>query len=235
MISGTGSRMKSVSKEPKFTLKAGKYSMLEQVINSLPIKKSEVKLISNQSDDERFLLDNIDIYKIGKTSSQFDSLKHSKEHFKKETNFFLCSCDCFGFFDKERFDNLTEVNSSEVIIFGFKPSLMQLQLKSSFSTFCFKDDLLKKINVKKIPENDFYGLAGFFWFKDGNSLNEAVNMLEKNNEEFNREIIIDDVIEFMRLMKVNISYIPLSKYIHLGTPEEYNEFNYWSSKIPKLL
>ena len=59
-------------------------------------------------------------------------------------------------------------------------------------------------------------------------------MLEKI-EKFNREIIIDDVIEFMRLMKVNISYIPLSKYIHLGTPEEYNEFNYWSSKIPKLL
>ena len=60
-------------------------------------------------------------------------------------------------------------------------------------------------------------------------------MLGENCKKFNREIIIDDVIEYLRLMEVNILHIPLSKYIHLGTPEEYNEFNYWISKIPKLL
>ena len=77
---------KSVSK-PKFMIKAGKYSLLEHVINSLPINKSKVNLISNQIHDNKFFLDNFEIYQIEKTSSQFDSLKNAGNILKNKQIF----------------------------------------------------------------------------------------------------------------------------------------------------
>ena len=157
------------------------------------------------------------------------------EHLKKQENFFLCSCDCFGFFDNEKFDNLVNSQKSEIIIFGFNPSLMQMQLKSSFSTFNFKNEMVNKINIKSTSRNNYFGLAGFFWFRKGSTLSTSIKQFELENNELNREIIIDDIIEFMRVQKIKIAFISLDKYIHLGTPEEYNEFNYWNLKIPELL
>lgn len=234
MISGKGSRMRKISNDPKYLMKAGKYTLLEHVFNSLPLDKKDMTLITNENKKNNFS-EEFNYWKIKKTSSQFDSLKLSLEHLKKQENFFLCSCDCFGFFDNEKFDNLVNSQKSEVIIFGFKPSLMQMQLKSSFSTFNFKNEMVNKINIKSTSRNNYFGLAGFFWFRKGSTLATSIKQFELENNELDREIIIDDIIEFMRLQKIKIAFISLDKYIHLGTPEEYNEFNYWNLKIPQLL
>ena len=41
------------------------------------------------------------------------------------------------------------------------------------------------------------------------------------------ELIIDDVLEFCLQKGLNLGYLPLTKYIHLGTEEEFKEYIYW--------
>ena len=182
MISGKGSRMRKISNDPKYLMKAGKYTLLEHVFNSLPLDKKDITLITNENKKNNFS-EEFNCWKIKKTSSQFDSLKLSVEHLKKQENFFLFSCDFFGFFDNEKFDNLVNSQKSEIIIFGFNPSLMQMQLKSSFSTFNFKNEMVNKINIKSTSRNNYFGLAGFFWFRKGSTLSTSIKQFELENND----------------------------------------------------
>ena len=45
----------------------------------------------------------------------------------------------------------------------------------------------------------------------------------------NRELIVDDVIEFCVKKDLAIGNIPLKQYIHLGTEEEFKEYEYWNN------
>ena len=55
----------------------------------------------------------------------------------------------------------------DIICFGFKPSLIQKQSRSNYSTLRANKDEVKKIFVKKIDNENDFGLAGFFWIKNG--------------------------------------------------------------------
>ena len=55
MISGKGSRMRKISNDPKYLMKAGKYTLLEHVFNSLPLDKKDITLITNENKKIIFL------------------------------------------------------------------------------------------------------------------------------------------------------------------------------------
>ena len=46
---------------------------------------------------------------------------------------------------------------------------------------------------------------------------------------------IDDIISYACSEKFSIANIPLSKYVHLGSAEEYKEYLYWEANIKSLL
>lgn len=235
LTSGKGSRMKTISDKPKAEIDVMGERMIDLVYKSLPINENQISVIQSDSNKPISLLPSSTIYfQIEDTKSQLDSLKLSSGLIKKSNNFFLCSCDCFGFFDQLLLRKMIKSGIYDAICFGFDPSLLQLKLKSSFSTYTVSSQNIKKVYVKSIPEEFYYGLAGFFWFKDGRVITKILR-----DEEFinikDREIIVDDVIESLREKKYSIGHIPLTKYIHLGTPEEFKEYIYWNSHIPGLL
>ena len=235
MISGSGSRMKSISQVPKYLLKAGEFRLIDHVINNLPINKNKLSIICNKDQDFKDISKEIEYFQISKTKSQFDSLLASESFLKEKNNFFLCSCDCFGLFNLKEFDSLVNSNYADIIIFGFEPSLIQEQLKASYSSFTFDKNKVKDIYVKEIPNQNFLGLAGFFWFKNGIILSNALKDYANDIKTLNREIIIDDIIKLLSNKKTKILFIKIHKYIHLGTPEEFSEYNYWNSRISSLI
>tara|TARA_B100000212_G_scaffold26342_2_gene17515 strand:+ start:555 stop:2078 length:1524 start_codon:yes stop_codon:yes gene_type:complete len=235
MISGSGSRMKSVSKVPKYLLKAGKFTLIEHVINNLPINKNKLSIICNSKQDFKDISKEIEYFQISKTKSQFESLLASESFLREKNNFLLCSCDCFGLFNLKEFDSLVNSNSADIIIFGFEPSLIQEQLKSSYSSFTFYKNTVKDIYVKEIPNQNFLGLAGFFWFRNGIILSNALKDYANEINTLNREIIIDDIIKLLNNKKTKILFMQVDKYIHLGTPEEFSEYIYWNSRISSLI
>ena len=218
LTSGKGSRMKIISDAPKAEIDVMGEKMIELVYKSLPIDENQIFVIQSKSNKPISLFPSSTKYfQIDDTNSQLDSLKLSCDLLKKQDNFFLCSCDCFGFFDQSLLKKMINSGNYDAICFGFEPSLLQLKLKSSFSTYTISDQNVKKVYVKSIPEEFYYGLAGFFWFKSGELLTKILRD-EKFINIKDREIIIDDVIENLREKKYLIGHIPLTKYIHLGTP-----------------
>ena len=124
----------------------------------------------------------------------YDSLLESLRLLEKQKNFFLCSCDCFGYYDDKLFESLIKKELYDVVCFGFKPSLLQLKLNSNYSTFSCDDEKLKKLFVKEVNNESSYGLAGFFWIRDGLLLSKFIKEYKCETKE--REIIIDDIISF---------------------------------------
>ena len=37
------------------------------------------------------------------------------------------------------------------------------------------------------------------------------------------------------MQKIKIGFVPLTRYIHLGSELEFNEYNYWKKEIDDLL
>ena len=228
--------MKSISNKSKALIEIKDKKMIDMVWQLLPIIDKEISIIYNSINTPIDSLPSSTNYvQISETNSQFESLFLSREHLKKQNNFFLCSCDCFGFFDEFLFSEIIKNEKFDIICFGFEPTLLQHKLGSSFSTFTYSCSKIENIYVKKIPKIKYQGLAGFFWIRDGSIIHDSLLSLNNSKKNCDREIIIDDVLEYLINKNFSIGCVPLYHYIHLGSPEELKEYNYWDCKIFDLL
>ncbi len=232
--SGKGNRMKKISNLPKPLIKTKGETLLEKVVDSLPIDREKIHLIFNELKTPlNFLSKNTNYVNIGSTSSQYDSLKAASDYIKNVKSFLLCSCDCYGYFDFLALEKMKAEETFDVICFGFEPSLIQLQTKSNYSTFEYFNEQITKINVKKISGQSHLGLAGFFWIRDGDEMIKYISNFQ--NKINDREIIVDDVINDMLKSNKKIGFIHLHNYLHLGSEIEFKEYNYWQNHIQPLL
>ncbi len=234
--SGKGNRMKSISKKPKALIEVGKRKMLELVYESLPLNKKNLTIVFNDLDIPIDKLHKETKYvEIEITNSQYESLYKSADHISNQKNFFLCSCDCFGFFDNQLFKDTIKKDIFDIICFGFVPSLMQDKLESSFTTFSAKNLNLDSIFVKELNQFSDFGLAGFFWIRDGSLFSQYIKKFKDYVSCKDGELIIDDVLAFCLKKGLALGFIPLKKYIHLGTEEEFKEYIYWEKNIKSLM
>ena len=234
--SGKGSRMKVISSKPKALIPLMNSNLLKLILKNLPLDYKKLSIVFNNLEVPLSFLDRDTSYiKIKETSSQIESLFESKKYLSDRNNFFLCSCDCFGLFDHKIFSKMTKSKNYDVICFGFRPTLLQIKSKSNYSTIEFKDDLLKKVFVKKINHQSNLGLAGFFWVKSGLKLSSILEQFLKIDHQEEREIIIDDLIDYCISLELSIGFLNLQKYFHLGTPDELNEYKYWLKNYESLL
>ena len=236
LTSGKGSRMREISQLPKPLIYIDSKCLIEKVIESMPINNSKISLIFNSlSIPLSFLNEKTTYIKIKETVSQIESLFEIRDHIKQNNNFLICSCDCFGLFDQESFKNKIKSNYYDILCFGFQPSLVQKQSKSNYSTLRAEKEKVKKIFVKKIDSEKDFGLAGFFWIKNGETFYRNLLNFSKKNKSKKREIIIDDLIQYCIQSKSKVGIIELNSYIHLGTPDELKEYLYWSENYPSLI
>ena len=146
---------------------------------------------------------------------------------------FICSCDCFGKFPNKYLNEIIDKNDYEIICFGFKPSLMQKKL-GGHTYFEYHNNRLKNVFIKNKINSDDLGLAGFFWFKRGKLVSDIAQYLVNVKSKIKRELIIDDVIKYSVSEGLNVGYVQLEDYKHLGTYEEFKEFEYWEKASKNL-
>jgi molybdopterin-guanine dinucleotide biosynthesis protein A len=235
--SGTGTRMKTVSPLSKADIQVGNMTMLDHVYRSLPISPASSTLVVNT--DQSLCSDSASqatLLVIPPTNSQFDSLVYASKKLKDLTNFFLCSCDCFADFDLTKLTSLIDTVDPDLILFGFEPSLLQNRLsQGTMSSFAFGSDYVTCLSVKSFDSFDNnIGLCGFFWLKSGSQLLTWINSLKCHQPSLPYELIIDHVFSTLDFSSLKVPYILVDKYYHLGTPQEYNEFLYWSSHFSPL-
>ena len=237
LASGKGSRMKSMTNIPKPLLEIAGDKLLMQVINNLPINKKNLNIVINEDSNDIKKLDlESSFHIISNTNSQFDSILLSLDVINKMNQFLFCSCDCYGEFDFDKLDENISRNEFDVICFGFKPTLLQSKL-AGHTYFTPYEDKIKSIHIKSRNSIKDFGLAGFFFINSSSKFIKIINQINKSKTSINieREIIVDDIVKLMVDEGLSIGWIPLKNYIHLGSINEFKEFDYWHKHILGLI
>jgi len=227
LMAGKGKRMKLLPEKKPF-LKIKNSKIFHYIFQRFAAKKNIIITNSNYFNNinkSKYL-----VYKITKTNSMFSTFEKAKFFISNFSNYFLTSCDCFGGIQKNRFNRFLRQKNPDIVVFGYKFSNLQKNLSKSHTELILKKNSLVKINVKKNSSNSKIGHAGFFWVKNQEIFryfNDFKIFVKKNIK--NREILVDDYFSFLlRFNLMKVKYFHLDYYIHIGSPSEYNEFNYWN-------
>ena len=228
-MGGKSKRMQNLKKGNKAFINILNLPMFKFVASFFPHKKKSIIITKHLYKIKQRIFNEFDpIFLQRPTNSQIETIRESKSNLEKKKNFFLISCDALGFFNKSLFNKLSKKKESSVIIFVFKPSLVQKYSPNSHTYVSFnKKNKIVSINIKIKKKKNDLGLAGFFWFKDG-LIFKKVSEIRNNNKN---EILIDHFIKYILKKKTMIKALKLENYIHLGTINEYKEFIFWYEKF----
>jgi NDP-sugar pyrophosphorylase family protein len=225
-MGGLGERMKSQSNKPKALIDTEGLPMYQHVLSKFACAQNTIitvdhliPQIKNQTSPVQY-----DVYGVGEqTSSQIETLQRAIDFLTTQKNFYLTSCDAYGYYDEVKFDKYIQVNDPDIILFAFQPTWLQRRCKMNHTYMTTEGSRVKAIHVKnKMNETD-KGLAGFFWFKDG-AVFEALDSFQFNQE---RECIVDDYLKYLLEGKIKVHCYDLDYYVHLGSVYEYQEYLFW--------
>lgn len=215
MMCGQGIRMKVIDKENKAGIS----------ISGMPMYEFVVKKMC--SDNNTFLVNDetqpllkpgskaINIHT--QTKSQAESLKRAVRSLPASKDLLVMSNDCYGIFDVQGLEKLKDY---KMILFGFKPRLIHKKQGDAHTGFSFSGTSVVEIHIKNIQKEDL-GLAGLYYFPDLSVLNRLVHLDGEKNPS------MDHFAQYLIMQGEKVGFIRLDHYVHLGTPEEYNEYLYW--------
>ena len=225
-MGGVGARMRELGTVPKALLPVAEGEAMFRYVtrrfgcrsNIFIVNDAISRMVSAQGVNGGEILD------IGPpTSSQLATLKMASGFLRQQTGFFLTSCDALGLWDSVAFGAYLEREHPDAVIFTFAPTLLQGGLGGSHTYVESSGALVHRIHIKHKPAGDARGLAGFFWFKEG----EVFGELDRIPDDPGRELCADHVLKYMLEKGKRIVSFPLDAYLHLGSPAELQEFEFW--------
>jgi len=227
LMAGKGERVKNLKVKKPF-LKIKNYKIYEYIFNKYGSKKNHIITNNNylKSINKKYK-----IFKIDSSKSMLQTIEKSINFLKDKKNFFILSCDCFGFFEKLKFKKFIERKNPDVVLFAFKITELQKTLFNAHSSIKLKHDNIESISVKKSLNNlGELGHAGFFWVRNSNIFDNLKKFNSSNN--LKREIILDDYFKFLFDKKLcKVSCYKLNDYTHIGSITEYEELKYWQNYL----
>ncbi len=221
MMCGTGERMKVASKVNKAGIAVAGEKMYSYVLKRF--NSTNNFLIVN--DDTISLTEGepgiINIH--NQTRSQTESLMKAKPFLLETKNTIFTSNDCFGFVGLKE---LKELNDADLVLFGFRPSLLQQKQEVAHTYFETEGDFVSDILIKTKSETG-YGLAGLFYVPDGKIFRYLSDL------DFQHDNSFDHFAGYLLSIGKRIKFTIIEDYVHLGTPEEFKEFVYWQEFYEK--
>lgn len=224
MMAGLGSRMKQVSQQPKALIPLHGTPMFEFVRRRFPHQAATLITtpeIAQTLDRQKTAVQFFVLER--QTVSQWDTVKEAIPLLKGKRDFFLTSCDAYGLFDFEKFRAFTQKQKPDAVIFTFQPSLTQNKMASHHTHVSAAGEKVTAVHIKAKPQGDCPGFAGFFWIRDG-AIFEKIRSLPPQSAS---EMSVDHCFKYFVECGMKIARYDLDHYIHLGTPEELLEYDYW--------
>lgn len=217
MMCGTGSRMKEISKINKAGLPVQSEAMFRFVAEKF--KSSRIQYLVNNSTQSLLTERDSEINIGAQTSTQTESLFKAFPYLVEQKELLITSNDCYGIFDLSLLSKFTDY---DMVLFGFNLRLIHKKQGNAHSGLSFTENYVTEISIKSVDEKQL-GLAGFYYFPN-------INILKKINDfDFLKNSSVDHLAQYLLKRKAKIGIIELKHYVHLGTPEEYYEFEFWKN------
>ncbi|HNQ67658.1 MAG TPA: hypothetical protein PKN32_04720 [Bacteroidales bacterium] len=215
MMCGTGERMKAITNVNKSGINVFGKPMFEYVLSRI---NSDNNLLLVNDCSFEFVRDSFKSINIhSQTPTQTASLKMAVSELSIKKDLLITSNDCFGIID---YEDLKNKSDADIVIFGFIPSLLQKKQDSAHTYFLTKNEFVSKILIKQKVDSGF-GLAGMFYLPDCSILNLLDSFDELQNPS------LDHFVKYLLGLGKSIKFTILEDYVHIGTPEEYQEFIFW--------
>ena len=236
-MGGTGSRfIKAGYKEYKSFLPINfNKTLIDNIFDNFKSLESKIivllnkKKIANKNlkylEEKKCTIIDIPTHRKGPLYSIFLGLEKINKIIKDEQNIFICYSDInwiwnFNQVKKQLFNTKAAILTHT----GFHPHL----LVNSKSDFCLqKNKRIIAISEKKTFTKNYekeYLALGCYYFKDLNLINYFFHKKKFNR---NKEYYLTSLIGYLLKRKIYIKLINIKKFVHLGTPDQYEDYLKW--------
>jgi bifunctional N-acetylglucosamine-1-phosphate-uridyltransferase/glucosamine-1-phosphate-acetyltransferase GlmU-like protein len=151
----------------------------------------------------------------------------------------ISACDNGVYYNKEKYQNLINDNSIDVIVWSFtnNPTSKNNPNMYAWMETDLNDNILsvscKKFNENKHNIKTSHVIIGTMFFRKASYFIDGLNENYKNNIRSNNEFYVDDVINQNIKMGLKVKVFEVSNYICWGTPDDYETYLYWQKFFDK--
>jgi len=220
-----------------------KKRVIDNIINNFPKNNTHIIIIGNEK-KFNFISSNLNIKKIsfikiknhkyGPVYSLFLAQKSIKKIIKNN-NFYIAYSDINWQWNFKTIKNF--VKNKSIVIFGHKGFHPHLEINSKSDFFLHnKQNIVEKVSKKKLLINDYKknNLAiGCYFFQSFDFFEKFFYLKKINITKIKNEIYIIDLIKLLIKKKIKVNFLNISKFVHLGLPNQYENFLFWKKIINK--
>jgi hypothetical protein len=147
-------------------------------------------------------------------------------------------CDFGGWWDYDGFKKAvidTKCDAALPAYIGFHPHLLNKALYASMrvSTDMWLQEIREKYSFTENPM-DCYQQPGLFYFSSGALIKKYFHQFLKKGEPINGEYYISMVYDQMLKDNLKILVYPMPYFCQWGTPQDLQEYQYWSDTFRQL-
>jgi NDP-sugar pyrophosphorylase family protein len=248
-MSGIGERFQKVGyTEPKFLIKVLGKSIIEHVIDMFPSINDVLFIVNKEHcDNPEFRLrehlsrisPNAAIFEIeGHKKGPGWTIWEAKELIDLNRPVIVNYCDFNAIFDYEEFEKklFSGIDGLILTYDGFHPHMIRSQqfayVKKNQVDLVV--DIKEKESFSKDPMME-EASAGTYGFRNGKILVDALREQLDLDYSFNDEYYISLTFKSMLRNNMKINTLKLKHFMQWGTPQDLDDFNYWSDIFLKLM
>jgi len=220
-----------------------KNSIFESIVSNFKEFNLDVILIGNKErlkkykkilKNKKIFFINIKSHNKGPVYSIKIAMKKIKEIIKNNRNIFVSYSDIFWKWNIKSVKD--KIKKNELIVFSHTNFHPHLEINSK-SDFCkvkgsFIKDIKEKNTFTKNYQNEHLAI-GCYYFKNLNLIENFFN-IEKEIFRYKKEIYLVSMIKFFLRNKIKIFNYKINKFVHLGTPDQFEDFTNWKKSIQNL-
>ena len=248
-MSGFGERFRKVGyKLPKPLIKIDGIHMIGHVVNLFP-KESDFLFICNE---EHLREDSFCMEKIIKSycsSAKVIGIKPhklgpvhavlaAKENIDLNKNVIINYCDFSCYWDWNKFKKFAELSDFDGIIPAYKGFHPHSLGTTNYAYIQEEDGLVRDIQEKKpFTSNKMneYASSGTYYFSSGKLMLESLQYVVEENLNINGEYYVSLAYKKLLIDRKRINIYPLQHFFQWGTPEDLEEYNFWSKTFKLII
>jgi len=239
---GRGSRFADVGYEnPKPLLDVDGKPMIVSAANCLPISDHMVFACLDEHID-KFRIDSVlqesfdncevvNISEVTQGQACTCEIAADRSSIDLEAPLMISACDNGVVYDAERYQNLLDDESNDVIVWSFRNNQAS---KSNPNAYAWLDvdqyDNIKHVSCKKFIYDDplkTHAIIGTMFFRKAKYFLDGLKKNISENVTTNGEFYVDDVINQNVKSGLRVKVFESDHYICWGTPDDYMTFQYW--------
>jgi CTP:molybdopterin cytidylyltransferase MocA len=238
---------------PKPLIQVAGLPMVVRVVRDLPpadrlvfvVHGDHVREFAIDSELRRHLPGAEVVVSPGLTAGQACTVRLAADAIDLDDDVLVAACDATHVYDAARFDALRRDQHCDAAVWTYRGEPRVLATPRSFGWIdCGHeeatagemtnrqavDPVIRRVSCKQPISDKLLSdrvASGFFWFRSGRTMIDAIDRLVAGDNRVNNEFYLDVVPNLLIAAGLCVRAFDVDKYIGWGTPEDLREYQHW--------